>query len=300
MREEKKGSGFFVLWVGVIANALLIAVKFLLGLIGRSQALIADAVHSVTDFATDVMAFAGHSYSLKGSDEDHPFGHGKIETLMSLFIGLVLVGAGVWLGFSAVTTITAGEYVQPNLFALIGAFVSILVKEWMYRYTVLVGRRIKSQVLIANAWHHRSDAFSSVAVVIGVGAALVNPAWSVADALAALIVCFLIIKVGLDIVVPAFRSAADAAPDDERLRSIADVVESVDGVRSAHDIRARSYSHLLYVEVHVVVDPNISVSAGHKIAKEVRTRIKRSLPDILDVIVHIDPDEESAPLPEKK
>lgn len=282
-------SGLKTIWAGVVGNALLIAVKGILGVVGRSQALLADAVHSVTDFATDILAFAGLRYSMKDSDRDHPFGHGKIETLMSLFIGLALLAAGVWIGYAAVVSFFADTSKSPNAFALLGAVISILIKEGLYQYTVRVGRRIKSQVLVANAWHHRSDALSSIAVIAGVGAAILNPAWGFMDAIAALAVSLLIIKVGVDVIVPAFHSAADAAPAQERLEDIHRVAESVEGVQNAHDIRARNYAGMLYVEVHAVVDPNISVKAGHDIANDVRDKVRELVPDILDVIVHIDP-----------
>ncbi len=295
-RQGQRG-GMRAVVAGAVANALLIAVKFALGIVGRSQALIADAVHSVTDFATDIMAFAGLRYAGKERDRDHPFGHGKIETLMSLLIGVALVLAAAWIAYAAVAAIVAEEINRPNAAALVGALVSIAVKESLYHYTVRAGRRIRSQVLIANAWHHRSDALSSVAVLIGVGAALVNPDWAILDAVAALVVALLIVKVGFDIIVPAFRSASDAAPDSARLAEIERAASAVPGVRAAHDVRARYYSNLLYVEVHIVVDPSISVSEGHGIADAVRRRISDSVLDILDVIVHVDPDEGEAALP---
>jgi cation diffusion facilitator family transporter len=297
MRKEEYRSGIICLWLGLLGNALMIVVKFFLGVVGRSQALFADAVHSLSDFGTDLLAFTGLRYLTKGSDRDHPFGHGKIETLMSMLIGIALIMVGLWIGYQAAESLVLSRPSSPNLYALYGAALSIVVKEWMYQYTVRVGRRIKSQVLVANAWHHRSDALSSIAALIGIGAAVINPAWSFMDAVAALFVALLIVKVGFDITVPAFQAAADAAPTQERIRQITEVAEAVPGVRSAHDIRARSYSNQLYVELHAVVDPSITVSAGHKIADEIRAKIMEKIPDILDVIIHIDPDEGSSALP---
>lgn len=292
--SNKSRAGRIALWFGVIGNALLIVVKTVLGVVGRSQALIADAVHSVTDFATDIMAFAGLKYAEKGKDKDHPFGHGKIETLMTLLIGITLVLVGVWIGYSAAVSVFFGSLESPTYVALIGALISIAVKEWMYQYTVRVGRRIKSNVLIANAWHHRSDAVTSVAAAVGIGGALLHPSLSFLDPLAALLVALFIIKVGFDIIIPAFQSAADAAPEQSKLDEIRATAESVDGVRDAHDTKARQYASKLHVEIHIVVDPGISVAEGHSIADSVRDAILNGVEDILEVIVHVDPDKSQA------
>ncbi len=292
--SNESRAGRIALWFGVIGNALLIAVKTVLGVVGRSQALIADAVHSFTDFATDIMAFAGLKYAVKGKDKDHPFGHGKIETLMTLLIGLTLVLVGIWIGYSAAVSVFSGSLESPTYVALIGALISIAVKEWMYQYTVRVGRRIKSNVLVANAWHHRSDAFSSIAAALGIGGALIHPSLIFLDPLAALLVALFIIKVGFDIIIPAFQSAADAAPEQSKLDEIRAAAESVEGVRDAHDTKARQYASKLYVEIHIVVDPGISVAEGHSIADSVRDAILNGVEDILEVIVHVDPDKSQA------
>ncbi|HUX05712.1 MAG TPA: cation diffusion facilitator family transporter [Acidobacteriota bacterium] len=294
--HKSKGSraGRIALWFGIIGNALLIVAKAFLGVVGRSQALIADAVHSFTDFATDILAFAGLKYAEKGEDEDHPFGHGKIETLMTLLIGLTLVAVGIWIGYTAAASMMAGSLQGPTYVALIGALVSIAVKEWMYQYTVRVGRRIKSNVLVANAWHHRSDAFSSIAAALGIGGALIHPSLIFLDPLAALLVAGFIVKVGFDIIVPAFQTAADAAPEQSRLDEIQAVAESVEGVRNTHDLKARQYASKLHVEIHIVVDPGIPVVNGHMIANSVRDAILNGVEDILEVIVHVDPDKTQA------
>jgi cation diffusion facilitator family transporter len=286
-----KKAGRRTIWASVLLGVLLIATKLTLGILGRSQALVADAIHSVTDFITDVFAFFGLMYAFKAEDRDHPFGHGKIDTLMSLLIGIAMLLAGLWLGFDAARTAFGGHATAPTWLALAGAVLSILIKEGLFQYTIRVGSRIDNQSLVANAWHHRSDALSSVAVVLGVIPALINPAWAVFDALAALIVAAMIFKFGLDVVVPAFRSASDAAPSTEKLREIEQVAYSIDGVRNAHDIRARYYSNRLYVEIHIIVDPEITVAAGHEISRAVRHAINTQVSNILDVIVHLDPDD---------
>jgi cation diffusion facilitator family transporter len=250
-------SGRVALWFGVVGNALLIIIKAILGVLGRSQALIADAVHSFSDFGTDIMAFAGLSYANKGKDEDHPFGHGKIETLMTMLIGVILVMVGIWIGYTAFASIISPPEEGPLLMALFGALLSIILKEWMYQYTVIVGRRIKSNVLIANAWHHRSDAFSSVAAALGIGGALIHTSLRFLDPLAALLVAVFIVKVGIDIIIPAFRTASDAIPEQSKLDEIRAAAESIEGVRGTHDLYARQYASKFHVEIHIVVDPSI-------------------------------------------
>ena len=290
MEREDLRSGNIVTLLCMVGNALLVAFKIALGILGRSQALIADAVHSVSDFITDFFALAGLQYANKSADHDHPFGHGKIETLMSLLIGIAVLLTGLGIGYNAFGALLGGDFPKPTYIALIGALASILTKEVMYQYTVRVGRRIGSQVLVANAWHHRSDAISSIAAAIGIGVAVVYPDWAFMDAVAALVVAVFILKVGHDIVVPAFRAASDASPDAETIGEISAAAMSVEGVRSVHDLKARYYANKIYVEVHVVVDPGITVRHGHAIANAARESIFTGVEDILDVIVHVDPD----------
>lgn len=293
MAQTAERSGRLNILVSVVCNAILVGIKLALGVLGRSQALIADAIHSMTDFATDILAFFGLKYAFKDRDEDHPFGHGKIDTLMSLLIGIAMLLAGMWLAYESIMKIVTGESLQPNFWALAGALSSIVIKEGLYQYTYRVGKEIGNNSLIANAWHHRTDAISSVAVLVGVIPGLINPSWAVFDAFAAILVAGMIFKVGIDVVIPAFRDVSDAAPSDEEIEKIRRVVYTVDGVRNAHDIRARYYSNKLYVEVHVMVDPEITVREGHEIAAKVRRKLKHELSNILDAIVHLDPDDQS-------
>lgn len=286
--DEK--SGRMTVWVSIAVNVFLIIIKFAVGIIARSQALIADAIHSFTDFVTDIMSFFGLKYAFKGEDHDHPFGHGKIDNLMSLLIGVALTLAGLWLGTNAILSLIHGGFESPSYVALIGALLSIIVKESLFHYQYRVGKRIGNQSLIANAWHHRSDVISSSAVLIGLIPAVISPGLAYFDALAAIVVSVFIVKIGCDIMIPAFRSASDAGPEKNEIEEIERVAASINGVRNAHDVRARYYSSKLYVEVHVVVDPEITVEAGHEIAVAVRKKIRHEVKNILDVMVHIDPD----------
>jgi cation diffusion facilitator family transporter len=206
-REGQKAT-----WVGAGANLVLAAVKFVLGILGRSQALIADAVHSLSDLGTDAVVLLSIRAGRKAPDQDHHFGHARIETVSSAVVGIALLAVAAYLAISAGTSIYHRADYHPNWLAVIGAAVSIIVKEVLYHYTVRVGRRIKSSVVVANAWHHRSDALSSVAVLIGVAAAQINPEWYILDSYAALVVALLIAGVGARILWRAVKEVTDTAP----------------------------------------------------------------------------------------
>jgi len=295
MTESKTSSakaGRNATLLGLFVNALLILLKFLAGIFGNSQALIADAVHSISDLFTDVVVLFGIKIGRKPPDEEHHFGHARIETLASAIVGLALIGTAVYLGIEAALNIHRHTESQPTRVALIGAGVSIALKEALYRYTVLIGRRIKSQLIVANAWHHRSDALSSIAVLLGVGGTLIKPSWHILDACAALIVSFFIIKVGLDILWKTLREFTDTAPRPEIIKEIMQCSLSVEGVMDAHDLRVRTSGGFYQVEIHIVVDGQMAVVEGHRIAKAVERCLVGEMDTLDRVIVHVDPAEE--------
>jgi len=285
-------AGRKVTLLGLFINTFLILLKFSAGIFGDSQALIADAVHSISDLFTDAVVLVGIKIGRKPPDEEHHFGHARIETLASAIIGLALIGTAVYLGFDAALNIHRHTAYHPTGIALIGAGVSIALKEALYRYTVLIGRRIKSQLIVANAWHHRSDALSSIAVLLGVGGTLIKPSWHVLDACAALIVSFFIIKVGLDILWKTLREFTDTAPRPEIIKEIMQCSLSVEGVMDAHDLRVRTSGGFYQVEIHIVVDGQMAVVEGHRIAKAVERCLVEEMDTLERVIVHVDPAEE--------
>ena len=289
-RRESTHAGRSVTLVGLLANSSLILLKFMAGVFGQSQALIADAVHSISDLFTDIVVLLGIKMGRKPPDEKHQFGHARMETLASAIIGLALIGTALYLGLEASLNIYRHTEYHPTSLALIGAGVSIAVKEALYHYTVKTGRRIKSQLLIANAWHHRSDAFSSIAVLLGVAGTLVNPAWYVLDAFAALLVSFFIVKIGIDIVNSCLREFIDAAPKPEVLDKIESCIRSVEGVIEMHDLRVRTFGGRFQMETHVVVSGQLTVTQGHKIAKLVERCLFEEIDDLDRVIVHVDPE----------
>ena len=288
-RTESAKAGRSVTLVGVVVNAFLILFKFLAGVFGQSQALIADAVHSISDLFTDFVVLLGLRIGRKAPDEEHPFGHARIETLASATVGLALIATALYLGIQAALNIYRHTEYHPTGLALIGAAVSIALKEGLYHYTVHTGRRIKSQLVVANAWHQRSDALSSVAVLLGVVGARLKPSWHILDSFAALLVSFFIVKVGLDILRTTLREFTDTAPQPEILNKIANCIRSVEGVIDVHDLRVRTSGGLYQMETHIVVDGALTVTEGHRIAKAAESCLAEEVLDLDQIIVHVDP-----------
>jgi cation diffusion facilitator family transporter len=284
-------AGMKVTWVGMIANLVLVGVKISVGMAARSQSLVADGIHSLSDLFSDVIVLFGLKLGRAKPDDDHQFGHGRIETIASMMVGAILIVVGTGLAWDAVTSITGGQpATSPGAWAIVVAAASIILKEALYWYTIKIGRRLRSLVLIANAWHHRSDAFSSVAVLIGVVAAYVNPAWHIADACAALVVTFFVAKVGTRFLWNGVKELIDTAPNTKELNQLRSIAETEPGVDDVHDIRARYSGAQIFVEIHIVVDPEITVRSGHDIAERVRVRLLAEVTDVARVIVHVDPE----------
>jgi cation diffusion facilitator family transporter len=288
-KQSPERAGRKVTLLGLFVNTFLILLKFSAGIIGDSQALIADAVHSISDLFTDAVVLFGIKIGRKPPDKEHHFGHARIETLASAIVGLALIGTAVYLGFDAALNIHGHTEYHPTGIALIGAGVSIALKEALYRYTVLIGRRIKSQLIVANAWHHRSDALSSIAVLLGVGGTMIKPSWHILDACAALIVSFFIIKVGLDILMKTLREFTDTAPRPEIMEKLMKLSRAVEGVMDAHDLRVRISGGFYQAEIHIVVDGQLTVAEGHRIAKTVERSLEQEMDALERVIVHVDP-----------
>lgn len=282
-------TGRAVTLLGVVVNGVLIVLKFLTGILGNSQALIADAVHSISDLFTDAVVLFGLRVGRKPPDMDHHFGHARIETIASSIVGMALVVTALYLAYEATLNLYLNNEYHPTILAMVGAGASILLKESLYHYTVYTGKRINSQLIIANAWHHRSDALSSVAVLIGVAGAQIKPSWRILDGIAVLIVSFFIVKVGFDILKKTFQEISDAAPPQEVLEKIKECSIAVDGVIETHDLRVRIFGGLYQMEIHISVDGELSVDEGHHISKEVENCLIREFDNIDKVIIHVDP-----------
>lgn len=282
-------AGRRVTLMGLVINLFLIAFKFLAGVYGQSQALVADAFHSVSDLVTDCVTFIGLRMGRRAPDRTHHFGHGRLETLASTLIGGGLLGVAVYVGTKAVWDITRHTEHHPTWLAVCAAGLSVALKEGLFQYTLRVGRRIRSMAVVANAWHHRSDAFSSVAVLLGVLGARIRPQWHMLDAYAALAVSLLIVKVGLEIVWRSLRELIDTAPAAEVLEQIRGCAKGVRGVLEVHDLKVRTSGGIYQMELHVVVDGGLTVRQGHAIAKEVEECLRQDFPDLAQVIIHVDP-----------
>ena len=289
-----------VTWVGLLVNLFLAAIKFIAGIYGKSQALVADAIHSLTDLTTDIAVIAGSHYWSRPPDENHPYGHRRLETLVTVFIGVVLIAAGVGIGWKAISTLQERQVAVPGWIAVFAALVSIVCKESVYRWTAVTGRRVKSPALAANAWHHRTDALSSLPVLIAVAGARVFPSWSFLDRVGAVIVSIFILHASIKIIWPGLSELVDVGAPTETRKRIGDIAHKNEGVLQVHDIRTRYISTSIQVDLHIVVEGSITVREGHAIADDVRERIVDAIPEVLDVIVHVDPPERAIREPDSE
>ena len=267
----------------MICNLTLAIGKVTAGIVGHSHAVVADGVHSLSDLVTDFAVIAGVHFWSKPADRRHPHGHQRIETLVSVVIGFILAAVAVGMAIEAVSGGHSRVWPAPTGIAFIAALLSMVVKEGLYHWTVRVGRRVDSPALVANAWHHRSDALSSVPAAIAVGVALLNPELGFVDRIGAVVVCMFILVAAFRIIGPALSQLIDtAAPEQDQLR-LEELARSVDGVRDAHAIRTRYVGSKLAVDLHVVVDPSLSVEQGHGIAEAVKRILIKDGPKVEDV-----------------
>ena len=289
-REMRK-----VTLIGSVVDLLLGVFKILVGWIASSQSLIADGVHSLSDLATDFVVLYAAKHGSREADEEHPYGHGRIETLATAGLGVALVLVAIGIAWDATSRLFEPERLfQPGIWALVIALLSVVLKEWIYHYTMRVAKRVRSAMLEANAWHSRTDAISSIVVVIGVGGTMLGLDYL--DAIAAVGVAIMVAKIGWDLGWESLHELADRALEQERVEKIRKAILGVDGVRHLHLLRSRKVGHEALVDVHVQVDPWLSVSEGHMIAIAVEDAAKSSLDEVSDVTVHIDPeDDEEAP-----
>lgn len=287
--QKRTHEGRRITIIGTLVNIILILLKISGGILGKSQGLIADAVHSVSDLFTDLIVLTGLRIGVKEPDEDHPFGHARIETLASSIVGLALIATALYLGIKSAINIYRHNEYHPSPIALYCAGFSVVMKETLYHYTVRIGRRLKNRLILANAWHHRSDSLSSIAVLVGVALAIINPDWHILDSFAAILVSFFIIKVGLDILADTLKEFTDKAPPPDVINNIKACALEVEGVLGVHDLKVRTSGGLYQTEIHIVVDGELSVNEGHTIAKRVESCLKNNMDDFENVIIHIDP-----------
>lgn len=280
--------------VGSVANLLLLIFKFVAGIVGHSAAMLADAVHSLSDFVTDIIVLVFVRISSKPEDEGHDYGHGKYETLATAIIGiiLVLVGFGIfWNGVQSIWSFLQGESLsEPGMLALVAAVVSIVVKELLYQYTVLRGKSLNSQAVVANAWHHRSDALSSIGTAVGIGGAiLLGPAWRVLDPIAAVVVSGFIMKVAVQLLIPCLDELLEKSLPAEVENKIVETILSFPGVSSPHHLRTRRIGSNYAIEVHVRMDGHISLEEAHRTATQIELKLKELFGKNTHVGIHVEP-----------
>lgn len=277
--------------VGSVVDLGLGVAKIMVGWAAHSQALVADGVHSLSDLATDFIVLYAAKHAHREADEDHPYGHGRIETITTVVLGVSLILVALGIAYDAVKRIDAPELLlEPGLAALAVAAVSILSKEAIYQYTIRAARRLRSNMLMANAWHSRSDAISSIVVVIGVAGSMMGHSYL--DAVAAIVVAVMIAKIGFDLVRSSTRELIDTALEPQVIDNIRREIFNVGGVRAVHMLRSRRSGGDALVDLHIQVDPRVSVSEGHQIGDAVRRQIINAVDDVTDVTVHIDPEDD--------
>ena len=295
MTEEQRVKGIYrTTIIGSIVNLLLVVCKFIAGFLGRSTAVVADAVHSLSDLLTDIVVLVFVRISGKPADEDHDYGHGKYETLATAIIGIALFAVGVGILVESIEKIVAvvngAVLPRPSLLAVIVTLLSVVSKEALYWYTIKMGRKYNSQAVVANGWHHRSDAFSSVGVLIGiVGAMVLGDKWSVLDPIAAAVVSVFIVKVAIDLVKPCVEELLERSLPNDIEQQIEQTILSVDGVTSPHHLRTRRIGNNYAIEVHIRMDGNLTLHEAHRITSAVERRLKEQFGEGTHVGIHTEP-----------
>lgn len=280
--------------VGSVVNFLLLVFKFFAGITGHSAAMLADAVHSLSDFITDIVVIVFVRIAGKPEDKGHDYGHGKYETLATAIIGLLLlcVGFGIfWNGASSIYTfLQGGQLESPGVVALVAALVSIVSKEILYQYTVIQGKKLNSQAVVANAWHHRSDALSSIGTAIGIGGAiLLGDHWRVLDPIAAVVVSFFIMKVSVQLLIPCVDELLEKSLPDDVEKEIEQTVLSFPGVSQPHHLRTRRIGSYYAIEIHVRLDGKITLEEAHGTATAIENKLKEMFGKGTHVGIHVEP-----------
>jgi len=273
--------------ITLIANLIFAVIKMFVGTVFRSHALVADGLHSASDAVSTITVMVGNRISKEPPDDEHPYGHGKAEPIATKVLGILLVIGGLIILKETIHAILAGNISVPSRLVLWTALASILVKELMYHYTYRAGKKVNNRALIADAIHHRTDAFSSIAVLIGAGGARLG--YPILDPIAGLIVALFILKMGVEVFKDAANELMDAAPNEEKFKEIIDVVETIDQVIKIRNLKIRTHGPNYFVDIRVVVNNELTVVEGHEVAVGVRRKIQEYCDGIQEVLVHIDP-----------
>jgi cation diffusion facilitator family transporter len=283
-----------ITWIGFVVNAILATSKIVGGLYGNSDALFADGIHSLSDFATDIIVIVFIGLAHRRADNQHPYGYGKYEVLATLLVAMALVVVGLGIGYNGVDAIVGSFHgeplVKPTMITLWIAMISILSKEWLYQLTARTGKRLKSGALIANAWHHRTDALSSVATVLGIGGAIfLGEDWLILDPIATVIISLFIIVSAYSIGKPAIMELLESALPIDMIDEIRNIIVATDGVKSYHHLRTRQNGNTIIIDFHIKVDPDITLRAAHDIATNIEREIRARYGENTIVNSHVEP-----------
>ena len=285
------------LW-GAWVNIALTVVKFMAGVVGCSAAMMADAVHSASDLVSDIIVIVFARLSAQGRDKSHDYGHGKFETLATAIVSILLLAVGVEMTISSYeqirSAIDGNTFPAPGHIALWAAVVSVVAKEFLYHWTARVGRRLSSQVVIANAWHHRTDAFSSIGSLVGIGGAiLLGGEWTILDPLVGGVISIIIIVVAVKMVIPALAELTETSLPEDTEQQILDIACSVEGVNDVHDLKTRQCGHYCIADFHLVVDPQMNILMAHDITVRIEERLREEFGAEMQINIHIEPSEDS-------
>lgn len=280
--------------IGSVVNLLLTIGKIIAGIVGKSSAMVADGVHSLSDLVTDIIVLVFVRVSGKEQDSNHKYGHGKYETFATMLIGfaLMIVGLGIlWTGGKKVFDAINGVVIEhPGYIALYAALISIATKEGLYWYTKIIGTRVNSQAMVANAWHHRSDAFSSIGTALGIsGAILLGEKWRVLDPVAGIVVSFFILKVAWDIANPSIKELLESSLPEKTENEILEIIKNTAGVKGFHNLRTRKIGEIYAIEVHIKVDRALTVESSHQIASQVEKSLRDRFGAQSHTGIHIEP-----------
>lgn len=274
--------------ITIIINVFLAIIKFIAGFMAHSGAMISDAVHSLSDVLSTFIVIAGMKMSNKANDAEHPYGHERIECVSAIILSVMLALVGVGIGYTGITNIFSGKGIEvPGKLALLVAIISIAVKEWMYWYTRNTAKKVNSDALMADAWHHRSDALSSVGSFLGIGGALLG--FPVLDPIASVIICIFIIKASVDIFIESINKMVDHACDSETVNRIKDIILSHDEIISLDTLKTRMFGSKIYVDVEFSLDKNMTLQAAHDIADSIHDEIEEKIPDVKHCMIHVNP-----------
>lgn len=276
--------------VGIIGNVFLSAFKFFAGIIGNSSAMVSDAVHSLSDVFATFIAFLGVKFGRRAADASHPYGHERIESLAAIILGLVLVVTGIGIGWVGLEKILAGNYESlpiPGMIALVAAIVSIAVKEGMFWYTRHWARAIHSSAFEADAWHHRSDAMSSIGALIGVGGSMLG--YPVLDPIASVVICLFILKQGISIIADGLKKMLDTSCGPQFEEKIRELVDNEDQVERIDVLRTRMFGDKVYVDMEIAIDGTMQLTDAHAIAERVHDDIEHAFPEVKHVMIHVNP-----------